>query len=408
MFVSGHRSLELFQPIADELMHRGWRAVAVAYGPLGTVDIEAIDFDSAARIGAGVFAGESLQQVSPASDVMRRSLVSPALTGRALNASWVTARVQLNRHRNVLDQLRPDVVLSFGPDTMSLALQGAAREVGIPSVFLPHGYLVPVPIMWSTLQATAIAVPGQPCVALNAVNPLGIRQDGLVAVGHPDYDEILLARRDPSARSSPGLEAPRGRPNVVLLFAEWAVDLTGQAMQKRTLEYVAKALPADAFLVCKLHPPAAEREACARVLGALLQPGSFRIVGDELFRTPDLLRACSLAVAAEHSMALADAIVAGVPAIAIRHAEQPFGSDNLNHPAKDYRNACRMVDSVEELREAIDTLTHDEEARLELIARSTVYVERFLFSTDGRSASRIADLVDHLAVRGSVAGFVPR
>lgn len=405
VFVFGQRPVDLFEPINTELAKRGWRAVVFSYRP--TSSPGAIDFDRAVRQSGRSLSWRSGERWSVGADAMYASPVSARLTVQALDASWMTARVQLERHRRVLDRWRPDVVMSFGPDTMSLALQGAAAEQGIPSVLLPHGLLDPMPQTWSLLHATATAVPGWGCVRANARDPLGRRQDGLVVVGHPDYDAILRPAGDRAPVSPSDVGASARRPHVVLLFAEWAIDLAGHAMQRRTLEMTAKALPQDAFLVCKLHPARSEREMCARVLGGSLPSDAFRIVGDDL-STPVLLRASTIAVAPEHSGVLGDAIAAGVPAIGIRQPERPLGTADAVHPGRDHRNVCRLVDDLDELKDAVISLTHDGDARARLLNQRDAYIKEFLFSSDGHSSTRIADLVEHLAAGGGPETFVPR
>lgn len=409
-FVHDQGYLDLFASIQSELTSRGWQIAVFADERLAPSDPQVIGFREAAKVSRAPFGIVPSKRWSVDSDIMRRSPVSAAATLRALDASWVTAMVQLERHRRVLAAWRPDVVASFGPDTMSLALQGAAREVGIPSVFFPHGFLTPSPLNWS-LPASATAVLGQGCITASSVNPLGERQEGLVVIGHPSYDEIVRGRAAGRPADISSLDIPPSRPYLVLLFAEWARDLMDHAMQRRTLAMTANALPCDAVLICKLHPgprELEERARCEDVLGAILDGDAFRIVSSRDFPTPTLLRVCHVAVATEESMTIADAVVAAVPAIGIRHPEQPFGSGSQNHPAKDYHEVCRVVTDVAELREAMIALTRDAAARARLIERRGSYVEKFLFAGDGCSSARAADLVEHLASGNKPGAFVPR
>ncbi len=412
-FVFDKVPLELLAPIRSELSHRGWQITVFDCARLGVPDPDVIDFGEATKVTRLLpFRIIPSRSWSLDRDIVSGAPVSAAATVRALDATWITAMAQIERHRRVLEAWRPDVVVSFGPDTMSLALQEAARKHGIASLLLAHGFLIPIPLQWS-LAATATAVPGWGCIKTNSVNPLGERQQGLVVIGHPNFDVIFQGRRDGRSTDLSSLVLPASRPYLVLFFGGWSRHLLDHAMYRRTLAMVAKALPRDALLICKLHPARAEhaeaeRERCEDVLGRTLGPDAFRIVSSDHFATPDLLRVCHVAIATEDSMVLADAVAAGVPAIAIRHPEQPFGSGGLIHPAKDYHEVCSVVTNVEDLRKAMIALTRHTVGRARLLDRRDAYIREFLFAGDGRSSARAADLIEHLAAGQGPETFVPR
>ncbi len=406
-FVGDRAYLDLFAPIRGELMTRGWQVTVFEYDHVAPLERDVIEFSDAVRVARISFSGLPRRRWSLGSDALRGAPISAGGTLRALDASWMTAHVQIERHRRVLKAWQPDVVVSYGPDTMSLALQGAARECGIPSVFLPHGFLAPIPTNWS-LPATATAVLGWGCVDDNSINPLGERQDGLVVVGHPNYDELVRRRASGRPTDLSALGIPPSRPFIVLLFVEWGLDLLDHAVHQRTLAMTAKALPGNAFVICKLHPGHDERARSEDVLDEILDRDSFRVVSSRDYPMSTLLQICHVAVAQEDSMALADAIVAGVPAIGIRHPEQPLGSFGLNYSAKDYREVCSLVADIGELREAMISLTRDAAARARLTERRSSYIKKFLFAADGRSSARAADLIEHLAAGKPPETFMAR
>lgn len=400
-FVLDRARSDLTVPIRDELSRRGRPAVVIDYGQ--------------APSGKGIL---ELDRLSRSIQGPLRLLPGPALTmgdlqgpvpidiaRRAFLASWFTAEVQTEKLRRVLGAIRPSMVVSFGPDTITLALQSAAAEMGIPSLFLPHGLMISVPVTWS-LPATATAVPGSGCVEVNAVNPLGERQTGLVMVGHPNFDELFHGATPPADLAT--LRIPETRPYRVLLFADWGFALFHHVMQQRLLEMTAKALPHDAFLICKLHPGREERERYENQLGALLPRDAFAVVGRAEFTTPALLRVSDVAVAIEESTALIDAAIAGVPPIGVRQPENPIGSGALAHPARQAREVREVAESVEELRRSIAGLIHDSRRRQRLLSTRRSYVERYFTAADGRSSARVVDLIEHLVAGGSPSSFVPQ
>ncbi len=382
-----------FEPIARELRSRGRNVVVFEYSRQIGENDGAIAFTRAVSAAGG--RASLLPQRHWSIDAGATGApVHAAAVKRAIQASWTTGAVQIERHQRVLERWRPNVVVSFGPETMSLALHAAARRCGIPSVFLPHGYLTPFPLMWS-IPATALAVVGSACVQANAVTPVGVRQEPLVVIGHPQYDEFAQGWRGrPADRSRLG--APSSRPRLVLLFTEWGVDLLDQAMQSRTLRMAAEALPADAYLICKLHPAREERERSETLLGAILPSDAFTVVSSRDHSTGELLQACDVAVATEESMALIDAVVMRRPGIGIRHPENPPGTGPLRHPARRIDEICTVVSTVDQLRDALERTIVDPAAHLSPAEERMKYVRRSLFAIDGRSSFRAADLIEHL------------
>lgn len=398
LFVLNQRFLDLFAPVAVELEKRGWQVRVFYYHSSMTPGRHRHAFSDSADAS-----GFSMASLSPSpswtiSDgLLRHSLVSEAGLRLALAASWVTARAQIGLHHSVLDAWRPEVVISFGPETMSLALQRAAERLGIPSLFMAHGFQGPVRTSWF-FHATASALSGAACVQANERDANGERRKGLVATGHPPYDAMLSESVAHAGRRVPlpGLDVPLARPHLVLAFALWSHNLLGHALQAKILRMLTKALPDDAFLVYKLHPSREERRICEAVLESGLPREAFRVVGEKEYSTPVLLAACHVAVANEQSMVLTDAIVMGRPAIVITHPDFPRGSGTLNHPASDFRDTCVLVSDAVELRNALVLLTHNEEERQALVNHRAEYIRRFLVAADGRAGRRVADLVEHL------------
>lgn len=409
VFILNQRYWDLFQPVRVELESRGWRVQVFYYNPLVRPTEGAVPFDAAAG-GSRACEPETIDR--PAwvlgEEWLRESPVSRRWLTMALDASWVTAYIQVRRHLRVLEATRPAVVISFGPETMSLALQASAERLGIPSVFINHTFREPARSCWF-LQATASTMFGRACAQANATDLEGSRRTGMVATGHPPYD-AMLKRSVASAGRRESLAAfalPPDRPYLVLTLALWGLELVSYAMQERALKMLAEALPHNAFLMCKLHPSWEDRETCEAVLGAGLPRNAFRVVGEGEYRTPDLLAACDVAVMHEQSMSLTDAIVLGRPAIAIAHPELPCGSFTMRHPAWSFKGAWRVVNDSVELRQALVALTTDERARLSLLAQRRAYLDEFLVASDARAGRRVADLVEHMGAGGGPESFVP-
>jgi len=408
LFVLNQRYLDLFQPVLRELTQRGWY-VPIVYYDLPVAPQRSIAFADAAA-GEWLMSGDLAikPQWILGDDLMSQSPVSRDCLALALNASWTTASILIQRHRRALEFLDPEVVISFGPEVMSLSLQAAAETLGIPSLFLNHTFREPARSCWF-LQATASTMAGKDCLQVNETDLLGNRRRGMVATGHPPYDELLQRSSLPGIRKAglPGLDLPAERPYLVLLFALWSTSLLGHAMQRRVLQMLIEALPNDAFLVCKVHPSWEERAMCKAVLGAGLPPTAYMVIGESEYGTADLLAACHVAIMHEQSMSLTDAVVMGCPAIAVTHPEFPRGTYSMNHPAWSFKDAWCLVGDALELRDAIVRLTRDEDARHALLRHRRTYIERFLVAADGWSSRRVADLVDHLAAGKDPSLFIP-
>jgi hypothetical protein len=407
-FILNQRYLDLFQPIRQELEARGWAVPVYAYNPLIRPYPSAVSFSEAAARTAPVFSGDLEKPVWMISDeIMTRCPVSQAWLRRALDASWVTARALVAQHLRLLAALRPAVVLSFGPEIMSLSLQAAAERLDIPSLFLNHTFREPARSCWY-LQATASTMAGPHCVELNRRDLEGRERRGMVATGHPPYDALLerSTKLGGNRAELSNLSAPPERPYVILALALWSNNLLWHAMQRKALQMLADALPSDAFLICKIHPSWEDRELPAAVLGAKLPKEAFRVVGESEYQTPDLLAACHVAVIHEQSMSLSDAVVMGRPTIAIAHPEVPYGRYCMNHPAWGYKGAWRVVSDAAELRQALVTLTRDNDARAALLKHRRAYIDRFLVAADGQSSRRVADLAEHIASGEDTGSFV--
>lgn len=408
VFILNQRYLDLFEPVRRELEQRGWSAPVYHYNPLTKLCPGSVSFADAVD-RALPLQSEGLNHPDWVfnDDVSVRSPVSQRWLQVALDASWVTARALVALHRRILASLKPAVVISFGPEVMSLSLQSAAEELGVPSLFLNHTFREPARSCWF-LQATASTMAGPDCVALNRWDLLGRERTGMVATGHPPYDALLERSMKLGYDPTPleGLAVPAERPYVVLALALWSSNLLWHTMQRKTLQMLAEVLPMDAFLVCKVHPSWEDREFCEVVLKAGLPKDAYRVVGEGEYRTPELLAACHVAVINEQSMSLSDAVVMGRPAIAVAHPEFPRGSYSMNHPAWSYNGAWWVVSDAAELRRALVTLTRDETARAMLFKQRRDYIERFLVATDGQSIRRVADLTEHLGAGQDPGSFV--
>jgi hypothetical protein len=409
-----HRSVRQIESVLRLLSDRGWRVVVVHYGPepsdrtnaARNLSAEMIPFDRASP-GWPVHLPRALSSW-PRWNTLDGADADPAPLSRfwlerALEASFVSGVVQIVRHRGLLSALRPDVIFGYGPDLASVALQVAADEMSIPTIFVPHGYSVPPHAFWHFFYR-ATAVYGPACLEVNPTAPDGTPVRGLVVTGHPPHDAMIREHDAAGGHRRPlaGLTPPPHRPHLVLALAGGGDDLICHRHQERLLGQVADALPADAFLLCKLHPGREDREHCQAILKRRLPGDAFRVLGEADFSTAQLLAGCDVAVSNERSMVLADAVVLGRPAIALHQPDSPFGIWDRNHPGKDYSAVCAVVHGSAELRAALQTLLHDTAARERQRRARPEYLRRHLIA-DGRAAERVANLAEHLAAGGDPA-----
>jgi hypothetical protein len=407
------RSVKELESVLLELRRRGWRILVASYRELADRNVPLVPMDETiipwneATAGWGD-AGAPPPPWQLGLEVMQTAPLSRRWLRRALEASWITGQIQLARHRALLQRWRPDVVFGYGADVPSLALQLAAEELGIASIYTPHGFEVPARSFYD-FATTATALYGRACAEINQVGPHGQPFHGLVPTGHPPYDRLIAALERSEGRRAPlpGLNAPASRPHLVLVLAGWGFDLLCQLHQERLLRMIARSLPEDAFLICKLHPGYEERAVCQEILGESLPADSFRVVGEQEFTTEQLLAGCDVAVSNERSMVLTDAIVMGKPAIGLHHPESPLGSTDRNHPGKDFSRTCWIVEDAAGLREALTSLTHSEVARARLLSHRRAYLEHFVMGDD-QSTRRLADLVESLSSGGNAGSYAAR
>jgi len=408
-FCLNRRGQDLFQPIQTELMSRGWEVISIFYNPLVAPPGNSIAFEAALALSSGYKPDITAQpRWIFSEELLSRSPVTKRLLTLSMDSSWSTAVIQTALHQAVLEAMQPDVVISFGPEVMSLALQNAADRLSIPSLFLNHTFREPARSCWF-FQATASAMAGQACVSVNKVNLLGQVREGLVATGHPPYDDMLkrsLQSTDQPPRLSE-LKVGESRKYVAVAFALWGMDLLYRRMQVRALRMLGKALPHDVFLIFKLHPNGEERTLCESVLREYLPEDAFKVVGDDEYCTPDLLESCHVAVVHELSMSLVDALVMNRPAVVIRHPEFPIGAGSKNHPSWTFERAWQTVGTEPELGNALVALTRDKAHRQTFLDRRKQFIETFLVASDGRATHRVVDLIAHVASGKSVVHFTP-
>jgi hypothetical protein len=399
------RAVKQQESMLEQLARRNWRIVIAHHVTADarhirpvTVPASHVAFDDAT--GDWHERIDDLTDTVPwalPADLMEDSPLSPFWTRVAMDASWLAGVTAIGRHRSLLDRLQPNVVFTSAQDVSAQALQVAADERRIPTVYLPHGFEVPARQFY-LFQTTASAMFGQGCIDHNQRALDGVMRTGLVATGHPPHDAMLDRYRQAKGGrlSLPGLVSPAGRPHIVLGLAGWGYDLLCQLNQERFLNLMADSLPDDAFLVCKLHPGVEEREHCQAVLQARLPPEAFRVVGETEFTTRDLIAACDVAVSNERSAVMAEVVLIGRPCIGIRQEGSPVGVGDCNHPGKDFSDTAWIVETAPELRNAIVALTHDGAAHQRFLAHREAYLRQFL-TADGRASERIARLAEHLA-----------
>jgi len=397
------RSIKQLDRVLLELRQHGWRVIIVHHGAalpdqhmtVSNMDQTVVSFADASAGWRSPVGAPPRWELSEA--LMQESPVSRRWLDIALGIGWTTGAVQLGRHRQLLERWRPDAVFGYGPDLPNLALQVAAEELSIPTLYAPHGFEVTARTFYHFV-ATATPLYGPACAEANKVGPHGRPFPGLVPTGHPPYDLLVdeFQRTQGQRKPLPGLVPPPGRPHLVLGLAGWGFDLICHLHQERFLKMLAEALPPDAYLVCKLHPGFEERAFCEAMLSAGLPKDAFRVVGEAEFTTGALLAGCDVAVSNERSMVLTDAIVMGTPSVAITHPESPLGSGDRNHAGKDFSRNCRVVATSAELRAALDSLLYDPAAKARLLAERQAYLDRFVMG-DGHATERVVALVEKLA-----------
>ena len=407
LFVLPGRSPRMFAPVGDELRRRGWSVDVFAYASLP--DAGAIPFDHAAR-------GPGRPITFPEwrwADTLADAGVNAAIGRRALASTWAAFDTFRQQHRRVLERWRPSVAITYGSDVLALSLLAAAKDLDVPTLFMPHGVMPPEPYM-HYFAADATAAFGQACIDVNVAGAWRHHVRGrLMVTGAPHYDALreqhvartvsdVGRRLQPPPDAAPaalsGLRRGASRPFTVVFFATYGSTLFTHSLQSRSLRMIAEALPSDCFLVCKLHPSREERESCKAVLASCLSTDAFQVVGEREYTTADLLASSDVAVAVSRSMSLVDAVVAGCPPVAIVMPDLPPGTSDTNHPAKTFASVGRVANSVSDLHEAVRLLTRDDAARQRALAMRDEYVTQYL-GADGHSAERVASLIEELSAR---------
>jgi len=294
------------------------------------------------------------------------------------------ARLAYAAARRCLTHLRTRAVVAAKCQGVEMSsLLAAAGDLGLPSVFLPHGLYADDP-SWHRIPATLVLADGPYLAEILASR--GHPPEALAIVGPPKYDSALSARqagREPLCRQL-GLD-PAHRFVCVAATGECQFALAACAA-------LVQEAPARGWrLLVKLHPrfsgPHARRD-LQQAAGPQAQ----------LFSDVDplLLYAVSDLVVTGVSTSAFEAMLVGTPVVYMGNAEEEVYGYVTSGAAAHAPDAARLPQVVAEVLESPARPS-------DLIARGCQFVASHLAPLDGGAAERCARTARALADGATIA-----
>lgn len=304
-------------------------------------------------------------------------LLEPMVAGLLTKQLPALARFTTGFDR-YLAAARPAVTV-VGPDRATLCRLACAlaRRSGIPSVF-PQSMIIGESPRLKALDADVATVNDRYTRRL-LYRAHGTALDRLRITGIPRFDAIERARQERPPVAN-------GRCVVALILQRFAPEYG-----ERWIELVAGAVAArpDVRLLVRPHPgePAAARARYAALLARLDRDGRFAIDEGHLY---DLLADATVVVGAFSNVIL-EAAMFGRVALSANLTGGPLPAHFAD------RGIAVGADGEGELREQLLALLDHEDAMVGARARQEAFFARNPQLRDGRSARRVAEVIESLA-----------
>ncbi len=273
-----------------------------------------------------------------------------------------------------------------------------ANRKNVPSLVIQHGapfWIVPIAL--APVSCSKIAAWGEYSRELLA--EWGVPPEKIKITGVPRYDAFLKKKRNPKSirkKVCKDLALATGKKIFVLATDPFheadRADFVGNYLTQEeirklifTVIEAVKAFP-NAELVIKLHP----RDRYEDFTNAWIQEaGASDVKVVRTYSTPDLVQACDVLLTICSTVAI-EAILCDKPVITVNlrggRDLQPHAEKGVAVGAKDART----------LKEAIKRILSEPAAAAELKKNRGKVIPEYVFSTDGKSSARAAQVLSNL------------
>jgi hypothetical protein len=287
--------------------------------------------------------------------------------------------------RRIIRVERPHLLITVDETGLlgkSVALQGRRR--GVPTLNVQHGIRVDSPWLEDQLF-DRLAVFGERDRELfirRGASPMRV-----VATGMPRYDRLAL-RQDLKSRAevAADLELDPERPIVVFASQAPIGRITSylKAQTHLAVADAALALPEVQFVV-KLHHVAQDHVPDE----VQSHPGAARMVTVRHYDLYDLLNACDVMITIYSTVGL-EAAILDKPILIINLSQLP---DFIPYTEE---GVAVTASCPEQVSVYIRRLLNDQALRQRLAAARDVFLRRYVYRADGRSADRLAQLMEQM------------
>jgi len=293
----------------------------------------------------------------------------------------------INLFENLLNRIgKIDLIIilnEFLPKNRILVEVG--KKYGIKSLFIPHAQIGFSPYR-SKLIVDFMAASGQSDV--DFYTSLGTPKEKLIITGHPKYDEIFRSFYK-LKNSVEFIKNIRNKFNIsikkkLILVASTSGDLNiyiRRSFLKTTLIKVKKRKDLEAII--KLHP----RESIS-LAKTILNEIKEHVPIVKSFSLYKLIIASDLVISYNSGVTF-ESMLFNRPTIDVNFTN----TDSYNY--KKF-NAAYQVNEVKKIPFAIDLILDNDKVKNEIIEGQKKYVNYYLYKFDGKSAYRIAKLIEKL------------
>lgn len=286
--------------------------------------------------------------------------------------------------QSIVHRWQPSLLATFDEvGTWARLLPAVARSCGLPSLDLPHAEAADA-IAIVGVGYDRMAVYGPRAAAV--LKAAGVKEERVVQIGAPRFDQLAAAARHGSIDASAG-------PRRVLFAAQYvtgAMTMAGmEACMRAALAAAGAASPAE--LVVVPHP-AEPRGLIAGIAARTAPPPGVRVRLEPSIGLQALLDGAWLLVTG-WSNSIFEAAIAGVPSIAVSPAGNPpvdFAADGLALAAVDEPSAAAAARSM-----------LDPDQRAAAVRGAHQAVQQRLGTLDGRASERAARLMLEMAIPGA-------
>ena len=223
----------------------------------------------------------------------------------------------------------------------------------------------------------------------------GVSQDRIVVTGSPKFDKLFCSKGDNCKEKVCQEHNIRSDQDIIVLFTEYRVESGEWTPEQRRTFVLAIAeavsrLP-DAQLIIKLHPPYEKEEDYNEIVKEITP----KPIVCQYANLPQLINACSLAIATSSTTAL-ESMAVERPVLLV---------DLFNEGPSIYQGSGALfANTADQILPMMKRAIYDPQTKAKMKELNSKFVFDQAYLQDGQASSRIASLIRDMASRGIVGG----